>query len=219
MHRQPRNGAHFWGQLQLRVEGGSPACSSNIKSFCHCPPLANKDKGPFNAKPQVEMHPTSLLLAVAFGPGASYAYLTSNGKVIVPGATSYNGLNLVPQMGWDNFNAFGCNVNESLVLNTAQTMVDYGLRDLGYNYVVIDDCWSVGRNSSGYLVANTDTFPNGMSHVADELHSMGMKMGMYSSAGLYTCAKYTGSLGYEQQDADFFAKSKLSGELLRCSMS
>lgn len=64
--------------------------------------------------------------------------------VIIPGASSYNGLNLVPQMGWNNWNAFHCDVNESLLLTTAQDMVDYGLRDLGYNYIVLDDCWAVG---------------------------------------------------------------------------
>lgn len=69
---------------------------------------------------------------------------TKEPAVIIPGASSYNGLNLVPQMGWDNWNAFGCNVNESLLLTTAQNMIDYGLRDLGYNYIILDDCWSVG---------------------------------------------------------------------------
>ncbi|KAL9087956.1 MAG: hypothetical protein Q9159_003398 [Coniocarpon cinnabarinum] len=143
----------------------------------------------------------------AFWASSAAGYLTDDGEVVIPGASSYNGLNLVPQMGWDNWNAFGCSINESLVLNTAQTMVDYGLRDLGYNYVVIDDCWSEGRNSSGYLVANTQTFPHGMGYVADQLHSMGMKLGMYSSAGIYTCGKYPASLGYEQKDADFFASN------------
>lgn len=57
-------------------------------------------------------------------------------------------------------NAFGCSINETLVLSTAQAMVDYGLRDLGYNYIVLDDCWSEGRNESGYLVANSKTFPH-----------------------------------------------------------
>lgn len=77
-------------------------------------------------------------------------------QVVIPGASSYNGLNLVPQMGWNNWNAFHCDVNESLLLTTAQDMIDYGLRDLGYNYIVLDDCWSVGRNQSGYLVADSE---------------------------------------------------------------
>lgn len=79
--------------------------------------------------------------------------------VIVAGASSYNGLNLVPQLGWNNWNAFHCDVNESLLLTTAQDMIDYGLRDLGYNHIVLDDCWSVGRNESGYLVEDSELPP------------------------------------------------------------
>lgn len=94
--------------------------------------------------------------ALLVGQVVSYVDISTR-KVIVPGASSYNGLNLVPQMGWDNWNAFQCNVNESLLLNTAQAMVDYGLRDLGYQYIVLDDCWSIGRNSSGYLVENRES--------------------------------------------------------------
>jgi len=133
------------------------------------------------------------------------SYITDSGDVIIPGASSYNGLNLVPQMGWDNWNAFQCNVNESLLLQTAERMVELGLRDLGYEYIVLDDCWSIGRNESGYLVENPQTFPHGMKYVADKIHSMGMKFGMYSSAGVFTCGRYPGSLGNEQKDAEYFA--------------
>ncbi|KAF2089790.1 glycoside hydrolase family 27 protein [Saccharata proteae CBS 121410] len=145
------------------------------------------------------------LLSFALLAARTAAYIASDGTVVIPGASSYNGLNLVPQMGWDNWNAFGCDVSESLLLNTAQAMVDYGLRDLGYNYVVLDDCWSSGRNESGYLVEDTTKFPNGMKHVADRVHAMGMKFGMYSSAGVFTCARYPGSLGNEEKDAAYFA--------------
>ncbi|KAI9691396.1 MAG: hypothetical protein M1820_009684 [Bogoriella megaspora] len=133
------------------------------------------------------------------------AYVDKSGDVIIPGASSYNGLNLVPQMGWDNWNAFACDVNSSLLLNTAQAMADYGLRDLGYKYVVLDDCWSIGRNSSGYLEYDPQKFPGGMKSVADSLHAMDMKFGMYSSAGTFTCGRYPGSLGYETEDADLWA--------------
>ncbi|KAF2799513.1 glycoside hydrolase family 27 protein, partial [Melanomma pulvis-pyrius CBS 109.77] len=126
-------------------------------------------------------------------------------EVIIPSASSYNGLNLVPQMGWNNWNAFHCDVNESLLLSTAQQMVDLGLRDLGYNYIVLDDCWSIGRNSSGYLVENPVKFPSGIKAIADQIHDLGMKFGMYSSAGVFTCGRYPGSLGFEQQDADLWA--------------
>lgn len=81
-------------------------------------------------------------------------------KPVIPGASSYNGLALTPQMGWNDWNAFGCNINESILLDNARAMVDYGLRDLGYKYVVLDDCWSSGRNSSGHLVEDSNKFPN-----------------------------------------------------------
>ena len=90
----------------------------------------------------------------------------------------------------DNWNAFGCDVSEQLLLGTAQKIVDYGLRDLGYHYIILDDCWSAGRSANGTLLANTTKFPNGMAHVADQLHNIGLGFGMYSSAGLYTCAQY-----------------------------
>lgn len=102
---------------------------------------------------------TCAVTALLLGQAVSYVDNVT-GKVIVPGASSYNGLNLVPQMGWDNWNAFQCDVNESLLLNTARAMVDYGLRDLGYQYIVLDDCWSIGRNESGYLVADPIKFPS-----------------------------------------------------------
>jgi len=127
-------------------------------------------------------------------------------EVVVPGASSYNGLNLVPQMGWNNWNAFHCNVNESLLLATAQDMVDYGLRDLGYSYIILDDCWAVGRNDSGYLVADSYKFPSGIKSIVDKIHGLGLKFGMYSSAGVLTCGRFPGSLGYEQKDADLWAE-------------
>ena len=93
--------------------------------------------------------------------------------------------------GQDNWNAFACDVTEELLLGTAQKIVDYGLRDLGYYYVVLDDCWSAGRTENGSLLANSTKFPNGMKHVGDQLHDMGLRFGMYSSAGLHTCAHYS----------------------------
>lgn len=157
--------------------------------------------------PSFSASSSAMRLALAAGLLAmpASAYITKDGDVVIPGASSYNGLNLVPQMGWDNWNAFGCDVSEELLLETADAMVNFGLRDLGYDYVVLDDCWSIGRNESGYLVHDPVKFPNGMKHVADKIHELGMKFGMYSSAGVFTCGRYPGSLGYEQKDADIFA--------------
>jgi alpha-galactosidase len=107
----------------------------------------------------------------------------------------------------DNWNSFGCDVSETLLLQTAQLIVDYGLKDLGYHYVILDDCWSIGRNASNNnsLIADPKKFPNGMAAVADKLHALGLGFGMYSDAGKYTCGGYAGSLGYETVDADTFA--------------
>ncbi|KAF2858229.1 glycoside hydrolase family 27 protein [Piedraia hortae CBS 480.64] len=117
----------------------------------------------------------------------------------------HNALAVTPPMGWNNWNAFGCDVSEQLILDTTQRLVHLGLRDAGYHYVVLDDCWSDGRFDNGTLRPNATKFPNGMAHVADRIHAMGMGFGMYSDAGYYTCAKYVGSLGYEELDAQTFA--------------
>ncbi|KAJ6442209.1 alpha-galactosidase [Purpureocillium lavendulum] len=116
-----------------------------------------------------------------------------------------NGLARTPQMGWNNWNTFACDVSEKLLLETSKLLGDYGLKDLGYQYVVLDDCWSTGRGDDGYLVPDTAKFPEGMGAVADKLHKEGFLFGMYSSAGEMTCARYAGSLDYETQDAESFA--------------
>ncbi|KAI9734633.1 MAG: hypothetical protein M1834_002234 [Cirrosporium novae-zelandiae] len=120
-------------------------------------------------------------------------------------AASDNGLARTPAMGWNTWNAFGCDVSEELLLQTARKITDYGLQDAGYHYIVLDDCWSAGRTANGSLKVDTTKFPNGMRHVAGQLHDMGFGFGMYSDAGKMTCGKYMGSLGYERIDAQTFA--------------
>ncbi|HLL66361.1 MAG TPA: glycoside hydrolase family 27 protein [Micromonosporaceae bacterium] len=105
-----------------------------------------------------------------------------------------NGLARTPQMGWNDWNTFGCNVTESLVRQTADAMVSSGMAAAGYQYVNIDDCWSTrSRNSSGDLVADPQKFPSGMRALADYVHARGLKLGIYSSAGTTTCAGYPAS--------------------------
>lgn len=81
-------------------------------------------------------------------------------------------------------------MSEDLLLDTSAKLVDFGLRDVGYNYVVLDDCWSSGRDSDGYLVVDENKFPQGMNFISDHIHNMGMLYGMYSSAGELTCARF-----------------------------
>lgn len=112
-----------------------------------------------------------------------------------------------PPMGWNSWNTFGENINEELIKETADAMASTGLRDAGYNYLVIDDCWSLkSRDENGMLVADPKKFPNGMKAVADYVHSKGLKFGMYSCCGVKTCAGYPGSFGHEFDDAKYFAE-------------
>ncbi len=115
-------------------------------------------------------------------------------------------LGLTPPMGWNSWNTFTWNINEALIRETADAMVSSGLKDAGYQYVVIDDCWSLKqRDQNGCLVADPEKFPNGMKAVADYVHSRGLKFGMYSCDGTHTCAGYPGSFEHEFQDAETFA--------------
>ena len=111
-----------------------------------------------------------------------------------------------PPMGFNTWNTFGPNINEQMVLEMADVMAEKGYRDAGYKYVVIDDCWSLReRDENGNLVADPEKFPHGMKYVADYVHSKGLKFGMYSCAGIRTCAGYPASFDHEFQDARTFA--------------
>jgi alpha-galactosidase len=121
-------------------------------------------------------------------------------------AASYNGLAQTPPMGFNDWNAYGCNVSESLIKQTAAKIVSSGLAADGYQYVNIDDCWlQSSRSSSGQLQPDYTKFPDGISGTASYVHSLGLKLGIYEDAGTATCAGYPGSLGHETTDANTFA--------------
>jgi alpha-galactosidase len=111
-------------------------------------------------------------------------------------------------MGFNNWNTTQCSsaFNETLVRGIADKFVSAGLRDAGYTYVNIDDCWMRStRDSSGSLVPDPTRFPSGIRALADYVHARGLKFGLYTSAGTSTCAGFPGALGHEQQDANLFA--------------
>ncbi|MBQ7776999.1 MAG: glycoside hydrolase family 27 protein [Lachnospiraceae bacterium] len=111
-----------------------------------------------------------------------------------------------PALGWNSWNTFTWDINEKLIMETADALVANGYLDAGYEYLVIDDCWSLReRDSEGNLVADPAKFPHGMKAVADYIHAKGLKFGMYSCAGTHTCAGYPGSFEHEFQDAKQFA--------------
>ncbi|MFE0526506.1 glycoside hydrolase family 27 protein [Micromonospora parva] len=124
-----------------------------------------------------------------------------------------NGVARTPPMGWNSWNSFGCNINEALIRQTADAIVSSGMRDLGYNYVVVDDCWfNPNRDSSGNIQGDPGRFPSGMKALGDYLHARNLKFGLYQVPVDKTCAQYfgsypgaTGSRGHEVQDARQFA--------------
>jgi alpha-galactosidase len=114
-------------------------------------------------------------------------------------------LALTPPMGWNSWNKFGCDVSETLIQSMADAIVSSGMRDVGYQYVVIDDCWQVSRDTQGNIVADPKRFPSGIKALAAYIHAKGLKFGIYSDAGTETCAGRPGSRGHEYQDAAQYA--------------
>ena len=121
---------------------------------------------------------TSFLIALLFAAGAD-----AGG----PGQKSEQ-LALTPPMGWNSWNKFGCNVSEDMIREMADAMVKSGMKDAGYQYIVIDDCWQVSRDSNGNIVPDPKKFSSGIKALADYVHSKGLKFGIYSDAGTKTCA-------------------------------
>jgi alpha-galactosidase len=120
-------------------------------------------------------------------------------------AQKYENLAKTPPMGWNSWNTFACDINDKLIRETADLMVSSGMKDAGYMYVNLDDCWHGQRDSMGFIHANPVHFPNGIKPVADYVHSKGLKIGIYSDAGWNTCGGKPGSRGYEFQDAKTYA--------------
>lgn len=109
-------------------------------------------------------------------------------------------------MGWMAWVKFRCYISEDLVKQIVDHMVANGYRDAGYEYVSIDDCWMAhNRTSWGELQPDPTRFPNGMSALADYIHSKGLKFGIYADIGTKTCAGFPGTAGHFQQDMDTFA--------------
>ena len=117
-----------------------------------------------------------------------------------------NQLAQTPPMGWNSWNKFACNVSEDLIKSVADAIATNGMKDAGYQYVVIDDCWQVNRDENGFIVADPQRFPSGMKALADYVHAKGLKFGIYSDAGAKTCAGRPGSQGHEFQDAIQYAR-------------
>jgi alpha-galactosidase len=121
-------------------------------------------------------------------------------------AQKFEQLAQTPPMGWNSWNKFACDgINEKVVREAADAMAANGMKQAGYAYIVIDDCWQTGRDSAGNIIADPARFPNGIKALADYIHSKGLKFGIYTCAGTRTCAGRPASRGYEFQDARQYA--------------
>jgi alpha-galactosidase len=121
-------------------------------------------------------------------------------------AQKFAGLAPTPPLGWNSWNHVGCNVSEATLKAAADQMLSSGMKAVGYQYVVVDDCWHGARDANGFIQADPQRFPNGLKAVADYIHEKGLKFGIYSDAGWKTCGGRPGSRGYEFQDALVYAR-------------
>ncbi|MDJ0276977.1 glycoside hydrolase family 27 protein [Sphingomonas sp. 2R-10] len=117
-----------------------------------------------------------------------------------------NGLARTPPMGWNSWNKFACKVDEGVIRATADAIASNGMKEAGYEYVVIDDCWHGTRNADGFITEDRQRFPGGLKALGDYIHSKGLKFGIYSDAGTKTCGGRPGSQGHEAQDAIQYAR-------------
>ena len=114
-------------------------------------------------------------------------------------------LALTPPMGWMSWNFLTDKMTEQNLKEMADAMASSGMVKAGYNYIFIDDCWQGGRDYQNNIIPNAVKFPSGIKALADYMHSKGIKLGIYSDAAELTCAGYTASLNFEEQDAKTFA--------------
>lgn len=117
-----------------------------------------------------------------------------------------NGVGETPAMGWSSWNQFRCDIDEAMLREVARSLVSSGLRDAGYRYLNVDDCWQTHRTSDGHIQPDAKKFPSGMKALGDYVHSLGLRLGIYSDAGNVTCEKRPGSYGYEREDAADYAE-------------
>jgi len=121
-------------------------------------------------------------------------------------AKKFDGLAEKPPMGWNTFNTFEGDFDEQLIKEVVDVIVATGMKEAGYEYIIIDDNWTGPRDKQGFLTVDKKRFPNGLGFISDYIHANGLKLGLYSDAGYKTCAGYVSSRGHEFQDAMKFAE-------------
>ena len=149
------------------------------------------------------------LLLQAAAPAPAQEVLDADPNLLAPSKDpkrTANGLAQTPPMGWNSWNKFGCKVDEAVIRRTADAIAANGMKDAGYEYIVIDDCWHGPRNADGFITEDRQRFPGGLKALGDYIHAKGLKFGIYSDAGTKTCGGRPGSQGHEYQDALQYAR-------------
>jgi alpha-galactosidase len=121
-------------------------------------------------------------------------------------AQKFAGLARTPPMGWNSWNKFQCNVDETIIRAMADAMATNGMKAAGYQYINIDDCWQGQRDARGFIQADPLKFPSGIKALTDYVHSKGLKLGIYSDVGYQTCGGHVASREHENQDAQTYAQ-------------
>ncbi|OBT57646.1 hypothetical protein VE04_01837 [Pseudogymnoascus sp. 24MN13] len=136
-------------------------------------------------------------------PFAALLALPAIQAIVLP-----DGTGRLPALGWNSWNAYYCDIDEAKILTAAHAIIDLGLKDAGYEYVNIDDCWSIKDsrdNVTNQIIPDPLKFPTGIKGIADEIHDLGLKVGIYGSAGTKTCGGFPAQIGNEYLDAATFA--------------
>src|ERR1700746_424064 len=152
------------------------------KIYSECPYAAGLDPGKPGARtlPDGEVHRRNVMNSNGKRAAEMFAFVgvtTCFSSPIARAQLERNALAQTPPMGWNSWNKFACNVSEDLIRSTADAIVSSGMKDAGYEYVVIDDCWQVARDKEGNIIPDPKRFPNGMKALADYIHSKGLKFG------------------------------------------
>lgn len=148
-----------------------------------------------------------VIFVLAFGANILHAQPRLENYATKTSAQAADDLVPTPPMGWNSWNYFQRNINEQLIMGEADALVASGMKDAGYEYINLDDCWmALERDKDGNLQSDPVRFPHGIKYLADYVHKKGLKLGVYSSAGTKTCAGWPASLDHEEADAKMLAK-------------
>lgn len=147
----------------------------------------------------------SILMVLVIGSDVAAAQAQREAALSTP---NFSDLAPLPPMGWASWNHYFCDYDAQTIRAQADALVSTGMRDLGYKYVLIQECIAPERDASGNLIVDATRFPGGIKPLVDYIHSRGLKAGIYTDVGPHTCypnPRYQGSFGHEEQDAKAFA--------------